>query len=365
MSNGHYMLVCEETIRGTKPAVPIFVSLPVQGNLEPKFTPKDESKKEFRGNITALGNVSVIRRSSDWSHTVTMPLYPGPGLGLQLKHLLGKASTRILTDTTAYRGVSYPTDMPYGAGSSLENKAIRLFPHKETNGTTHMQDFGGGRIKSATFTFKPGGEDVMVTFEYTGAGDWVGTPDQVAISGQVMSTIAAYCGSDFQFFIGDGAVKTGVPPDYVDLSPGTMQQFIPIELTIKIENGLSDIAVCNQVKGASETTRSAQFKVTAEITVNYSDPTSGFSSRAEANALFTGPQIKKLMILGSHSLLAGELAEPYQIAFDLPSMLFSADGGEASSEGIQTTLKMKYDSMYSINDKYPIGILTVDQETVY
>lgn len=359
-----YLPYCEETTRGTKPGSPSYKFLPITKGLVPKFDPKDEPRKEFRGADTALGDSSVVRRESAYTISPECYLYPGAEVGTLLKHLLGKAATRTTVDTSAYKGILYPVAMPYGTGAVLADKAIGFEPNMDRDGTTASQYFGGARFKNATLTIKPG-DDITLALEGGGAGGWIGAANQAATANPTFPAASPYAYADAAFYVGSGATRTGTAPDYTDLAPGTMSQIQPDEFTLKIPNGLEDKSVLNGVKGPSKTERTAQFMAEVEFTLDFRDPASGFSSIDEFEAQFSGPRTNSIMVVITGTELAGAATQKYQEVIDLPLVQITIESPEADNEGKTVKAKIKGKTLYSYTTKYPLAWLRVDKAATY
>lgn len=359
-----YLSVYEETTRGQAPGAPARLYVPVTKGIEPKYTPKDESRKEFRGADTALGDTTVVRRESQFTTGPEMAALPGKATGLFLKHLFGFAGARATVDVTANKGILYPVAMPYGEGMPLVDKAICFEPNLDRAGITKSQRFGGNRWKSATITIKPGG-DVVLSLEGQGAGDWVGPPGQAEIGGVLYPANPPFLASEAQFFIGSGAVRTGVAPDFTDIQPGTMKQFYPDDCTIKITNGLDDKPALNGVLGPSKTERTGQFSADVDFTQDFTDPANGFSSVEEYEATFAGPRTNSLLVVITSSVLVGATVEKFKWLFDFPLVRLAADAPDRDNEGKQQKLKAKWKTLYSNVTAYPVAMITVDDAADY
>lgn len=359
-----FLSIYEETTRGVTPGSPARLFVPVLKGIEPNFKPKDESRKEFRGNDTALGDASVLRRESQFTSNLELAALPGAETGLFLKHLFGFAGTRATVDVSGKKGMLYPKAMPYGTGMALVDKAIALEPNLDRDGVTASQKFAGYRPKSATIAIKPGG-DITISFEGQGAGAWVGAPNQAAVGGVSFPTNSPFLFNEAAFYIGTGITRTGTAPDFTDIAPGTMAQFMPDECTIKINNGLDDKTILNGVAGPSKTERVSQFGSDIEFTLDFRDPATGFSSIDEFEATFTGPRTNSLLVVLTSSVLAGSATEKYKWVLDFPLVLLEADPPERDNEGKQQKCKMKWKTLYSSVTAYPVAMLTVDKAAAY
>lgn len=360
-----YLAFCEETVRGNKPGSPTWRFLPVISGLSPKFSPKDEPRKEFRGADNALGDVSVRRKESQFTTNIEAHLYPGVEIGVHLKHLLGFAGSRSVVDTSGYKGILYPMTMPYGSGQSLEDTAIGYSPNVDRDGTTKTQYHGGDRKKSATLTIKPG-EDITITFEGQGAGPYIGAANQTAVAGASFpSDTLIYHGSMAKYYIGTGASRTGTAPNYTDIGPGTMTEFAPDDFTLKITNGLDDELVSNGIRGPSHTIRSAQFDWSADFSIDFRDPSSGFSSIDEFEAQYSAPRTNSLMVVITHTLLAGAATAYYTEIIDLPLGMVTIENPDVDNEGKQRKAKISVKRLLPSGGLKPLHWLRIDQATAY
>ncbi len=359
-----YLALVEETTRGTDPGSG-YLFLPITGALQPKFVATDEPRKEFRGADTALGDSSVVRKESQWTYTLECSWYPdSEAIGLLLKHALGKAGTRSVLETDAYKGILYPLSKFYGTGEELANKAIGIIPNTDEGGTTKSQYWGGGRIKSVNIKGE-GTDDIKLVFEIQGAGEWIDAVDQTLIGSVSFPTAAPFVSSDLLCYIGSGITRTGTAPNFTDLDPNTMSAFRPDSIDITITNGINDKVVMNGIKGPSHTTREEQVKVECSFPIDYEDPSSGFSSADEYKTLFDGTRTNSVLIVADNGELAGDTSENYAASIDLPNMIVNAETPERSTEGKTPSVAFSMTSLYSDTTEYPIGIITVDQNSAY
>jgi hypothetical protein len=351
-----------ETTRGTKPGAPAYKFLRVTKGIVPKVNYKDEVRKQFMGVNSSLGYPTATRKDQSFAHSIEAIFSPEEFVDF-FKFVMGHAGVRATIDTDGYKGLMYPVRMPYGAGNPLLDQAMLFSPNTDEEGVTKSQDFGGERPFSITIKGKQG-EDVTITIELKGAGDWIGAPDQAATPNPVFSVRVPYTGQGVAWYIGAGAARTGTAPDFTDIAPGTMDRFYPDEFTIKITNGLDDKAILNGIVGPSKTVRNKAFEVEIDFTMDYNDPTSGFSSAAEFKRLATGITMSSLMcILDNFETI--NTTETYQTLFDIPRALFSSDAPERDVEGKTPSLKMKYKSMIDPAIGYPIAVQTKDKTAAY
>lgn len=356
-----FVALYEETTRGTKAGSAMF--LPVMGSLLPSFSPQDTPRKEFRGASTALGDLTAVRRESVWTYTLECAYYPGAETGLLFKHLNGHAGTRATVDTSGKQGIIYPLAMPYGTGLPLGDSAIGLEVNYDVDGTTKSRYYGGGRVTSCTITGE-GTDDMKLSFELSGAGEWIGS-EGTETAGASFPTISPFTSSDILMYIGGTPTRTGTAPDYTDIVQGTSVAFRPDSLNMTITNGLEDKVVMNGVKGASFTHRSSQYNVSLDIPVDFADPATGFSSADEYSQLFSGVASNNILIVATSTELAGAATEFYSTTFDLPSMVNQSETPDFSSEGQTPSVPLKFASLNSDVTEYPFAMITVDKATAY
>ncbi|MCP3177307.1 hypothetical protein MJO47_09370 [Desulfuromonas sp. KJ2020] len=354
-----YLALVEESNRGADPGSG-YLFYPVTGNLQPKFNVTDESRKEFRGQDTALGDASVRRLSSNWEHPVSGYVYSGAELDLMLKHVFGFKGARTAVDTTAFKGLFRPLRAAYGAGNPLGNSAIGIIPNTDEGGTTMSQYHGGGRPKSLTLNGEPGGE-ITMELALGGAGPWVGDADQAAIPGVAFPSALPFFFAEARFYIGAGIARTGVAPDFTDIAPGAMLPFYPDNFNLTITPGIEDKEVGNGVRGPSKTERTAQFVAELGFTLDYEDPDSGFSSAAEYKKTYTGPNTNSLLIVLDNGQLAGSTNQNYQMIIDLPLMHAVPDPMERNNEGKTPKNTYKLRSLLDSSVGYPVAIMTINK----
>lgn len=356
---GQFLCLYEETTRGTQPGSPTRMFYPVIKGLAPKFKATDQPRKEFKGANTALGDSTVQRKESIFTFAPEMYIYPGKEINLKLKHLLGFSGIRATVDVSGKKGIFYPLTMPYGSGANLGDKAIGLEPNIDRDGATKSQVWGGWRPKSGTITIKPP-EDVTIAFDGQGPGPFVGDPNQAETASTLFPSSTPFSYSDVKYYIGAGASRTGTAPDFTDLAVGTMNQFKPDNMTIKITNGLDDKFQGDGVRGPTKSERTSQFMVEIDFEIDFRDPASGFSSIDQFESLFEGPQTTSLMVVLDNGQLAGATTENYKWVIDVPLAQVECDSPDPDNEGKQVKAKYKLTRLFDSAVGYPIAIMTVD-----
>lgn len=357
--------IVEETTRGTDPGSG-YMWLPVMGGLMPQFNATDESRDEFRGADSALGNSedSIVRRESQVIHALECAHYPGVEIGLLLKHALGKAGTRAVEDTSAFKGVLYPLSQPYGTGNELADKAIGIYVLFDKEGVTFKQYYGGVRPFDFVGTAE-GTDDAKLTFNVKAPGEFVADEVINDLTPDYSGLTDPFTASDLKCYIGTGVSLTGTAPDFTDISPGSMVQFCPDSITYTITSGLDDKVQMCGIEGPNKTFRSAQFGAEVAFPIDFSDPSSGFSSHDEWVKKFTGPNSNVILLVFDNGLLAGAATATYESTFFFPAMLSNSDTPAIASDGTQPTISFTYSSLFDTTAESPLIVQTIDKATAY
>lgn len=349
-----------DTITGAETTYP----LPLKGTLRPEFNPTDAARVEFRGQSTHQGATNVYRQTEQWSFTSDSYWYPIRAIGILLKHAFGKAVTRVVTDTTAYKGITYTIDDPF-ISTELDDKAVGVLVNYNAGaGVTKSRKYYGGRITAMTVTFSAD-DSVGVQFTIQGPGEQV-TSEAAATTEPDFSTLPSpFDSCDALFYIGAGISRTGTAPDFTAIAAGSMAQFSPDSATIEFNFGRTDKTVMNGICGPSKTSNSEQMSVTFNGPIDYEDPASGFSSHDEVEALLSDVKENSILVVITSDEVAGSTTEPYSAAIDLPALFLQPTNPEFNAEGNTPSATLAYNSLYSDTAEYTASVLTVDKETTY
>jgi len=349
-----------DTIAGSETSYP----LPVMGNLKPKFEPTDEGRKEFYGADTGQGNASVTRKEELWNYSLECAAYPVAALGLLLLHALGKAVSRSVVDTTAYEGLLYALNMPFGStGVNLEDKALGLkVYYDDGEGDTYTRTYYGGRVSQVEITGE-GSDDVKYSFTLSGPGECI--TSAVDGSGATVpdpdDLPAPFTFRDCSFYIGAGITRTGTAPDFTDIDANTMDSFQPDSFSLSINLGRED-----KRKGTDLVTeKTAQMQVTCSFPLDIRDPSSGFSSRDELDAIISAVRESSVLITMDNGELAGSASQNYEQRIDLPLLFWKAPEEEFSTEGTQPKTTLEGEHLYDADIGYAVGIFVVDDNDAY
>lgn len=358
-----YTAIVEETTRGVDPGSG-YKFPPVSGKIEPQTEFKDEARNEFRGQDTRLGDLTVVRKSTSAKHDLEMFLYPIDIIGTLFKHALGYAGSRSLVDTSAYQGIIYPpAAFHYGNGGNLAAKALTLIANTDLDGVTKAQIFRGFRVKGFKIEFKRP-DDIKITFQLI-TGPWIGVPGQTATVGASFTTLKPYNSDDLLCYSGAGITRTGTGPNFTNIAPNTMQQFVPDDLTLTWDSGIDDEDVLNGLNGPSKTVVKGQAKCSLEFGLDFSDPATGYSSYDEYVALHSAVRTLPFLLQLTGPDLAGAATQYHKHLFDLPNMRMIGAPPERDNSGKTPKFKAKYESLYDSTCQYPLAIWAVDKLSAY
>lgn len=340
-----FIAISEQTVRSAINGTPAYKFYPITGKLEPTPKYKDDIIKEWRAVSTAQGDVYDERSSTSWDYSLEGRIYPGAELALLIKYLMGYAATTTplsSPNSAAARTVYSSASEMYGDDAQLLDGAIAIVPNVAKGTTTYCQKFTGGRPKSAQFTFK-GGEAASFKIDFIG-GPWVGAVEQTAITG-VSFPASKALRSVPKIYFGSGAITTGTAPNYTEVAPGTMSRALPDDLTITMDNGIEDVYKMNDIEGPSVSERARQWSITAEFTIDFADPASGWSSYDAWAAGFSDVQYTPfMMVLKSSEIIPSCSTANYDVTIYVPKMKVTLEQPERKNDGSKSKIKVKLES---------------------
>lgn len=350
MSVKQYLALSEQTVsRDALAGSPAYKFYPIKGKLEPEPDYKEETVNEWRGQDIAQGNSgeNEERTSTAWKYAFEGRMYPGAELALLFTYLFGASATPIslpAPNAAAARTIFATASEMYGDGTQLLDKAIALHPHTRKPGstTTYRQDFIGGRIKDGEMSFK-GGDAVDMKLNFFG-GPWIGAPEQTAISG-ISFPAAKSFKSVPKVYMGAGATLTAGGLGYTEFLPGTMAAAKPDDLTVKIDPGIEDTYKMNGFEGPSVTERKKMWGLTIEFTIDFSDPSSGWSSYDAWVARFGGiATVPFMLTLDSSEVIPSCEDQTYGMGLYVPRMKLTTDAVDRKNNGAKDKIKIKLES---------------------
>ena len=137
----------------------------------------------------------------------------------------------------------------------------------------------------------------------------------------------------------------------------------PDKITVKMENGMEDALRLSGVD-YPDRTRMGLYKVTAELTIDWEDPASGFSSIGEFRDWLSGAGETNLFLRWDTGTQAGSGGN-HGLSIDLPRLY--RKGGEPEYKIDKDPLiTLKYEALYdAAAAKYMAGVMLINTaETV-
>lgn len=351
--NRLYLALGEEAARGTKESTTVGF-IPLSGPAIPKMEFDDKRRKEFRGEESLLGDTSVLRLGRKWSAGIEAPFFTEGGSikgigGTVLKHFFGKAASAQNGATGQYSHMMYPVSDPFSA-ANLGTKALTLNLNLNEGAVIKNWPFVGGRVKSVSFEQEPG---AALKFKAELFGQY-----RDAVTAETGSPVFAAenlrCGSNNLKVYTGTITRTGTAPDYTDFAFGSATQVRPDKISVKIENGMEDAKRLSGLDYADRT-RMGQFKVTLEMTFDWEDPASGFSSVDELNSWIASGGTKNFALHWDTGTQAGTGGN-HGLYIDLPSMQRQGGAPEYKLEK-DPMITLKYEGLYDATIGYMIGVL--------
>jgi hypothetical protein len=337
------MALAEQTARNAMSGSPAYKFYPVQSALDPKPTYKDEPIKEWRGQDTAQGDVEADRSSTAFAYAWESRLLPGSELVLLLTHIFGTASagTALIAPNAAAKRYMFSTAREvYGDDGALLDKALALLPHtaKPGSSVTTCQQFLGWRPKDAELDFK-GGDFAKLKMNLM-TGPWAGNPEQAAVGGMTFPAAKGFRSSP-KVYLGTGATLTGSAGAYTDFAPGTMQLSKPDDLTVKIVPGHDDKYKMNGEDGPSVTEKTGAWAISMEFTIDFADPSSGWSSYDAWFAYFSGINyVPAMIVLDSKEIIPSCTTQVYALGLYVPKMQITFDTPDRKADGSKPKIKV-------------------------
>lgn len=352
--NKIYLALGEEATRGVKESASVgFIPLLSPGI--PKMEFDDKRRNEFRGEDTLKGNTAVLRMSRKWSATLDIPFFTEAGgikgiMGTLLKHFFGKAVSAENSATGQYHHMMYPVADPFSS-ACLDTKALTLNLNINEGGVMKNWPFAGGRVKSLTFSQETG-SSLKLTAEVFGQ-----TRDAVTaeLGNPVFAEENLRCDyNNLKVYTGT-ITRTGTAPDFTDFSFATATLIKPDKISIKMENGMEDSIRLSGVDYPDKT-RMGQFKVTMELTIDWEDPVSGFSSVADFNAWVNSGGSANFFFHWDTGTQAGT-GQDHSLYIDLP-MMQRAGGSPDYKLDKDPMITLKYEGLFdAAAAKYMMGVL--------
>ncbi len=348
-----YLALGEENSRGAKESATIGF-IPLLSPSIPKMEFDDNRRKEFRGEESVKGDTSVARMGRKWSGSLEMPFYTEAGstsamVGTMLKHFFGAATTNQQDATTAYAHMMYPVSDPFDA-ANLGNKALTLNLNINEGIVMKNWPFVGGRVKSLSFD-QEAGSQLKLTAE---------------LIGQYRDTVTSEVGSETfaaenlrcdynNLSVYTGTIsRSGGAPDYTDFSFGSATILKPDKISVKLENGMEDALRLSGLDYPDKT-RMGKYKATIELTIDWEDPASGFSSVDELNSWISSASSTNFCLVWDTGTEAGT-GYNHKLVIDIP--IAQRTGGEPQYDlEKDPMITLSYEALMDTSAGYIAGCL--------
>lgn len=352
--NRIYLAIGEEAVRGVAESANAGF-IPILNPGIPKVEFDEKKRKEFRGEDSLKGDTAFLRMSRRWNTSVDIPFFTEAGatkksVATLLKHFFGKVSTGQNGATGQYYHMMYPVADPF---SSSNLGAMALTVNLNINEGQSMRNwpFTGGRVKSLSLE-QESGSSLKLTAELFGQKREAST---ASINNPVFAAENLRCDyNNLKVYTG-AITRVGAAPDYTGFTFASATQIKPDKVSIKVENGMEDALRLSGVDYPDKT-RMGQFKVTMEMTMDWEDPSSGFSSVAEFNDWVSSASSTNFFLHWDTGTQAGT-GDNHGLYVDLPVM--ERKGGEPQYKiDRDPMITLKYEGLFDpANTEYLIGIL--------
>ncbi len=354
-----YAAIGEESSRGTA-QVSTVGFIPLSNPVVPNYEPEDTKRKEVRGEDSVLGDTSARRMGEKWSASLEIPFFTEAGttvgmIGTLLKHFFGKATSVQNATTGQYAHIIYPVPDPFASGN-LGTKALTLNMNLNEGATMRNYPYIGGRIKSITLDQEPG-QPLKITVECFGQNRASTTSElgSAAFAAENLrcdaSNLTVYTGT---------ITRVGTAPNFTDITFGSATSFTPDKISLKLENGFTDI---NRLDGniyAGITRVNGQFKATMELTIDWA--TSGFNSVNEFNSRVAAVSETNFAMHWDSGTQAGT-GDNHGLIIDLPRMQRVGGLPEFSLEN-DPMISLSYEGFFdSTTTQYLAGLLLKNTAT--
>jgi len=355
-TNRLYLAIGEEAARGVKESA-IVGFVPLLDPAIPKMEFDDRRRKEFRGEEAVKGDAAVVRMGQRWGASISMPFYTEAGsskgaVGTLMKHFFGRSSSVENGSTGQFIHVMSPSGDPFSE-ANIGSKGLTLNLNINEGSIVKNWPYTGGRVRSLSFEQEPG-SSLKLTAELVGQKRADAEPET---GGTVFCAESLRC--DYKgLSIYTGAItRTGVAPDFSGFSFGGAVRVKPDRAVVKMENGMEDAMRLSGVD-YPDRTRAGQYKVTAEVTIDWEDPASGFSSAAEFRSWMASPGSANLFFHWDTGAQAGT-GDNHALFIDLPKLVRT--GGEPEYKlDKEPVVTLRYEGLYDASTGYMAAVMLVN-----
>lgn len=358
--NNVYLAIGEEATRGTAESTTVgFV--PLLGANVPQMAFEDSKRDEYRGEDTVKGDTTVIRMGQKWSSSLSMPFFTEAGsskgiVGSIFKHFFGKTTSAQNGATGQYRHMMYPTPDPFST-SNLGAKALTLNFNMSEGATVQNHAYRGGRVKSISLEQTPGSH-LQMGVEMMGQ---LKTATGTAIASPVFAAENLRCDYNNLTVYTGTITRTGTGPDYTAFAFGSATVLKPDKISLKIDNGMEDVTRLSGLDYPDKT-RMGKYLVTLDITIDWEDPSSGFSSVDDINSWLAAAGSTNFFLHWDTGTQAGT-GDNHSLDIDLPIMQ-RMGGAPDLSRDKDPMVTLKYEGLYdATTTKYIVGVFLKNTAT--
>ncbi len=318
-TNKLYLAIGEEAARGT-PESTTLGFIPIDSAALPAVEYDDVRKTEFIGEESALGDTGFRRMSEKWSYTIEMPVFTEAGtvagmVGTILKHFFGWAGSAQNASTGQYLHMMYPVANPETASAGyLQDTALTLNFNMSEGATVKNSIYFGGRVNSLSFITEPG-QHLKISAAMSGQGV---TENQTAIASPTFAAEnLSLRYSDLTLYTGT-ITRTGTPPDYTQFAFTSATTIKHDKVTVNLEKANID-KLRNSGVIYPDKTNWGKIKATMELSIDFDDPATGFSSVDDRNAFLAAVSSTNFFLNWDSGTTAGT-GDNHSIGLDLPVM---------------------------------------------
>ena len=311
----HYVALGEEATRSTAESSTVGF-IPVVTPSIPSYEPEDKTRDEWRGEDSLLGHTDMIRMSRKWTGSLEIPMFSEAGttagmIGTIFKHFFGSSTSAQNASTGQYYHMMYPVADPF-ATANLGTKAITLNANLNEGATMKNWPYVGARVTGLNFVQETAEHlkvtaDLMGTYRDTTTGELGSVVSPAENLRFDYNNLSVYTGT---------ITRTGSAPDYTTFAFGSATQIKPDSISVKLENGMEDMLRLGGLDYPDKT-RMGRIKVTVEMTIDWEDPASGFSSADDLNSWINGESSTNLFLHWDSSTQAGT-GDNHQLYIDIP-----------------------------------------------
>ena len=314
--NKHYIALGEEATRSTAESTTVGFIPIINSAASFTFEPDDVYRDEFRGEDTVKGKTDIIRMSRKWNGSLEIPMFSEAGttagmLGTIFKHFFGSSTSAQNASTGQYYHMMYPTVDPF-ATANLGTKALTVNANLNEGATMKNWPWSGARVTGLTFN-QEAGQHLILTADVMGTKRDASTTETGSVVMPAENLRFDY--NNLTVYTGT-ITRTGSGPDFTDFSFGSATTIKPDSINVKIENGMEDVLRLGGTDYADKT-RMGIYKVTVEMTLDWEDPASGFSSADDLNAWYTGESSTNLFLHFDSGTQAGT-GDNHSLYIDIP-----------------------------------------------